>query len=367
MRPLVAAWESFWFGPRATSTLALVRIAFGLVVIGWTAGLLPALSAMFGPDGLLGRQPSATYAGGHWVWGLLGAFPTRAAVTALFVVLMLSAVCLTVGFRTRLAALVVFVGVLSFERRNPFVFDSGDALIRIIALYIALSPAGAALSIDRWRRARHRFWEMPMRTQWGLRLLQIQLSVIYLSTVWAKTRGTAWNNGTAVSYAMRIGDIARFHVPLTISNSVALSGLMTYGTLAIELAIAVLVWNRKARPWVLGLGVALHLGIDYSIRVGFFTLAMFVLYIAFIPPDTATRLITGVRDRLSRQTGTGEPGHGRVGTSAPVADRVGAAAPLAEPAGGPAPLADPVGPRVMVDGASWPPLMAADTVRGSPR
>lgn len=165
MRPLFAAWERFWFEPRATSTLALVRIAFGIVVIGWTAALLPALSAMFGPDGLVDRQPSTTYAGGHWVWGLLGALPSQTAVIALLVMLMVSSVCLTVGYRTRLAALLVFVGVLSFERRNPFVFDSGDALIRIIALYIALSPAGAALSLDRWRRARHRFWEMPLRTQ----------------------------------------------------------------------------------------------------------------------------------------------------------------------------------------------------------
>jgi hypothetical protein len=337
VRPLVAAWERFWFEPRATSTLALVRIAFGIVVIGWTAALLPALSAMFGPDGLLDRQPSTTYAGGHWVWGLLGAFPTQTAVIALLVMLMVSSVCLTVGYRTRLAALLVFVGVLSFERRNPFVFDSGDALIRIIALYIALSPAGAALSLDRWRRARHRFLEMPLRTQWGLRLLQIQLSVIYLSTVWAKTRGTTWNGGTAVSYAMRIEDIARFHVPTIISNSVALSTLMTYGTLAIELAIAVLVWNRKARPWVLGLRVALHLGIDYSIRVGFFTFAMFVLYIAFIPPDTATRWIAAVGDRLSRQAGTDGPEDPSAGPSTPMRD----------PAAAPAPL-DPVGSRVIV-------------------
>lgn len=292
------AWQRFWFEPKATSTLALVRVAFGLVVIGWTAALVPGLSVWFGADGIVTRQPTATYAGRHWVWGLLGAFPSQTAVIALLVMMIVGSVSLTVGYHTRLAALLVFVGVLSFERRNPFVFDSGDALIRITALYIALSPAGAALSVDRWRRARHRFWEMPLRTQWGLRLLQIQLSVIYLSTVWAKTRGTTWIGGTAVSYAMRIGDIARFHVPLAISDSAALSGLMTYGTLAIELAIAVLVWNRKARPWVLGLGVALHLGIDYSIRVGFFTFAMFVLYIAFIPPDTATRLITAVRDLL---------------------------------------------------------------------
>lgn len=301
MTALVDAWQRFWFQPKPTSTLALVRIAFGLLMIGWTAALLPGLSAMFGSEGLLPRQPTVTYAGGHWVWGLLGLFPGQAALVALFALLMASSVCLMLGFCTRLAALFVFVGVLSFERRNPFVFDSGDALVRIIALYIALSPAGAALSVDRFRRAREHFWEAPVRTQWALRLLQIQLSVVYLSTVWAKARGTTWNDGTAVSYALRIKDISRFHVPTAISDSAVVSNFLTYGTLAIELAIAVLVWNRKARPWVLGLGVILHLGIDYSIRVGFFTFAMFVLYIAFVPPDTASRLIAAIRDRWRRE------------------------------------------------------------------
>jgi hypothetical protein len=245
-------------------------------------------------------------------------------VITLVVVTLASAVSLVIGYHARVAALLVFLGVLSFERRNPFVFDSGDSLIRIIAFYLALSPSGAALSLDRWRRARERFWEMPLRTQWGLRLMQIQLSVVYLSTVWAKTRGVTWNNGTAVSYALRIKDLERFHVPTTISDSVFLSNVMTYGTLAIELAIAVLVWNRRARPWVLGLGVALHLGIEYSIRVGFFTLAMFVLYLAVVPPDAATRLIAGVRDRLRRQARGADAGDVGAGARIPVDDKVGA-------------------------------------------
>ncbi len=324
MRSLPATWQRFWFEPRPTSTLTLVRVAFGLLVLGWTAALIPGLSAMFGPNGLLPRQPTVTYAGGHWAWGLLGAFRSEAAVTAALVMLIISALFLIVGYHTRLAALLVFVGILAFERRNPFVFDSGDALIRIIALYMALSPAGAALSVDRLRRAAPRFWEIPLRTQWGLRLLQIQLTVVYLSTVWAKTRGAPWDDGSAVSYALRIRDIARFHVPLAISNSVAMSSLMTYGTLAVELAIGVLVWNRKARPWILGLGVALHLGIDYSLRVGFFTFAIFVLYIAFIPPDTASRLIATTRDRLSRHAQAGPPRDETVGGGLPAGHAVGA-------------------------------------------
>jgi hypothetical protein len=288
------AWERFWFAPEPTSTLALVRIAFGLVVIGWALALLADFSAWFGSDGVVPHHPPAA----HGAWGPLGVVGGAGAAWICLVVLLVAAVCLVAGLRTRAAAALVFLGLLALERRDPFAFDSGDALLRITALYLALSPAGASLSLDRARRARERLWVFPARAPWALRLMQVQLSVLYLATAWTKLRGTTWNDGTAVSYALRLDDLERLPLPHLVTDSVLVANLMTYGTLAVELAIGVLVWNRRARPWVLGAGVALHLGIDYSIRVGFFTLAMLVLYLAFVPPDAATRVVLAARDRV---------------------------------------------------------------------
>jgi hypothetical protein len=290
---MTGAWHRFWFRPEPTSTLALVRIAFGLVVLAWTLALLPDFFAWFGADGILPRQPG----GVRGAWGPLGPAASDGVLVASLIVLLLSSACLVVGYRTRAAAVLVFLGLLAFQRRDPWVFDSGDGLLRVIALYLALAPAGASLSLDRARHARDRFWEFPARAPWALRLMQVQLSVLYIATAWTKMRGTTWNDGTAVSYALRVGDLERFPVPHFVTDSVLIANFMTYGTLAIEVALGVLVWNRRARPWVLGLGVALHLGIDYSMRVGFFTAAILVLYIAFVPPETASRIVLAVRDR----------------------------------------------------------------------
>jgi len=289
------AWERFWFRPQPTSTLALLRIAFGLLALAWTVSLSSDLDAFFGRTGLLPGQPTAP-----GVWGVLAVFPSDLAVQILFGVLLCACIALTVGYQTRLAALLVFVGIMSLERRDPYVFNTGDGLMRLIAFYLMLAPAGAALSVDRWRQG-HRFWEFPRRSVWPLRLMQIQLSIIYLAGLWIKVQGTTWNNGTAVSYSMRISDLTRFPVPGFLTHSMLIANLMTFGTLAIELSLAILVWNRRLRPWILLVGVFLHLGIDYSIRVGFFSLAMLTLYIAFLNPEWAQTRLLAIGDRIERR------------------------------------------------------------------
>jgi hypothetical protein len=209
-------------------------------------------------------------------------------------VLLVSAIALTVGWHSRLAALAVLLLTLSFEWRNPSVFNSGDNLFRIEALFVAMSPCGAALSLDR-RRATGSFWSAQIRAPWVVRLMQVQLSLIYLTTVRVKMSGQAWPNGTAVSYALRLQDMLIIRTPHWFTSNALLMNAATWGTLAVELAIGILVWNHRLRPWVLATGVLMHSTILITIGVGFFVPAMFVLYLAFIAPDTVQRLLTTIK------------------------------------------------------------------------
>jgi vitamin K-dependent gamma-carboxylase-like protein len=293
MNPVSRAWERFWFEPTSTATTAVVRIAFGLVAFGWTASLAPDLMSFFGRRGILPTQPSNRF----WI-GVLSPSAPDWAVYLTWAVLLIAAACLVIGYHSRLASVLVFIGILSFERRNPFIFNAGDVLVRNLAFYVMLAPTGAALSLDAWRRARDKLWEFPKRAPWAMRLIQIQLSVVYFATVWAKVRGNDWNDGTAVSFALRLDDLERFHVPTFISTNQVVSNLATFGTLAIELGIAILVWNRKARPWVLGAGVAMHLAIAINIMIGFFSMAMFIAYLSFVPPGTMERILRRLAARL---------------------------------------------------------------------
>lgn len=310
MNKVLGAWDRFWFTPRPTSTAAVVRVAGALVLLASAVTLGPDVLAFFGPEAIMPRQPAFEDSGLRGVWSALGRNPSATLVIGLYVVLVVGALCLLVGFHSRLAALAVFVAMVSFTRRTPVVFNSGDALLRNLSFYLLLVPGGAALSVDRWRKvrkARRRgdgegagtFWAFPARAVWPLRLMQIQLSVAYLTAVWAKVVGSTWREGTAVVYALQVDFVRRLPLPGVFVESVLLSNILTFGTLATELAIGLLVWSRRARPVILWVGVAFHLALDYAFRVGFFSYAMFVLYLAFIPPETMEAWLSRGRERLA--------------------------------------------------------------------
>jgi hypothetical protein len=294
---LATWWQRFWFAPEPTSTLAVFRIGFGLLATGWTLTQAPNLFAYYGPEGILPKAPS----GPAGAWGVLELWHGSTAVVVVFVVTLVASVALTVGLFSRVAALVVLVGIISFDQRNGLVTNSGDGLVRNLAFFCALAPSGEALSIDRLRKASGRFWEFPARAPWALRLVQIQLSIGYVSAVWHKAGDELWREGTAVSYALRMQDIHRFPTPAFVTHSVVLIELLTFGTLVLEFSLGVLVWNRAWRPWVLLAGVTLHLSIDFSILVGFFSYGMLCAYLAFISPQASERLILAVRDRAPRR------------------------------------------------------------------
>jgi hypothetical protein len=276
--------QAFWFGPQPMYTLGLVRMAFGALAVLWTLWLWPLLFEMFGTNGIAPSTPSIPY-----TWGVLDVWSSNPAVLIGWALLLVSSIALMVGWHSRLAAVLVFVLILSFQRRDPWFFNAGDAVVRIEALLLALSPCGAALSLDQRRRT-GAFWSAQTLPNWPIRLIQVQMSIIYVVCVQTKLSGQTWLDGTAVSYALRLTDMQRMPVPDWITTNPSLMNAATWGTLLVEFALGVLVWNKRCRPWVLAAGVLLHLGIDLNIEIGIFSYAMMVLYVAWVAPHTAQRL-----------------------------------------------------------------------------
>src|SRR5689334_158193 len=228
LAPYVDRWRAFWFTPQPAYTLGLVRMACGVLAVAWALSLLPDLYNFFGEDGV---APKPT----HWAyeWGVFEFWTSDNALLIGWVVLLLAAIALTVGWHSRLAAIVAFVLIQSFMQRSRWVFNGGDALVSIEVMILALCSCGAALSLDQRRRTGS-FWSAQTRSTWPIRLMQVQLSLIYLVNVQAKLSGETWVEGSAVSYAWRTW--ALFSVPEWLTSNAILINVATWGTILIELA-----------------------------------------------------------------------------------------------------------------------------------
>lgn len=280
------AWCRFFFTPASTAPLALTRIALGLVVLVEAASWAPDLTTWFAAGGLSPYQPDG--GAGMTVFSL-SASPT--AVRLAFGLLVVAALCLVAGLGTRVAAAVTFVLLVSFQHRMPYVMNSGDLMLRLLVGLLVLAPAGAALSADRWLRHRDAFWTAPERAPWALRLIQLQVAAIYLVTVVEKLRSDTWPSGTALYYAFQSPELVRVPVPQWLVHQPLAIHLMTYGLLAVEVVFVVLVWPRRTRPYVLAAGVVMHVLGHVFLVLSVFTYVVLAAYVAFLPPDTADRLL----------------------------------------------------------------------------
>jgi hypothetical protein len=247
--------------------MAALRIACGLLVLGWTLSLLPDASAFLSHDGLT----SAPVAGssGWWTVDIGNPWPWVGG-------LLVAGAAMAVGWHTRIASWIVVFLLIALQRRDVYVLNSGDLLLRDLAFFVALMPAGERWSLDARRREPH------PRAPWGLRLLQLQLSAVYLFSVVAKLHGTSWQNGTAVGKAVQLEDLQRLVVPQWAATSVTVSALLTYGTLAAETFLVFGMWLPRTRWWAMATGVAIHLGIEATLLIGWFSLTIISCYLAFV-------------------------------------------------------------------------------------
>ena len=279
------AWRRFWFVPVPVSPLTLWRAAFGLTATVWLLSIGPDLGALYGEAGL---APSPTYA--PWRLGVFQWWESDTAIAVVYLLSVVAAVAVTLGWGVRVAAPALFLGLLSFQLDNTSVLNAGDELLRIWAAYLALY---ALLTPGRCTGVPLRGSDGPPVTAppWLLRLVQLQLTIVYPFSVYAKLQGDTWLDGTAAYWALGLEDFERFPVPSFVTGSEVVVAALTWGALAVEILVPVLLWIPRTRRIAIVAGVALHLSFDYALRVGFFGWAMTIGYLAFLTPSEAARLL----------------------------------------------------------------------------
>jgi hypothetical protein len=274
---------AWWTAPVRAERLAALRIGVAAALLIDILGCyLPYLDAFLGPHSLGAPEVfAASGADGIFRWSVFRWSSDPRVTHLLFFAWGASSLLLLLGFYTRLSAVAAWGLSLSAFHVNPFLVNSGDNARDTLLFILMLCPCGAVWSIDA-RRRRNRPAGPTYVWPWPLRLLFVQLTVLYFMTGVFKLMSPDWRGGTAMHYFL--GNIAWTRLPYEYLPGAELFGpVFDYVTLTWELGFPVLVFLGATRKPTLWLGVLFHVGTGLLFRIGAFPLYMLCFYLPLVP------------------------------------------------------------------------------------
>jgi len=258
-------WVARCERPVAARPLAATRILLALCILCdllrvVELGLVPVLFRL-GEDGGLTAFHDPHLLIHDW-WGA-DAGPIAMGITMVCMLLVMA------GYGTRLA---ILIGVLAYAQLGHL-FPPGDrAIDRILRTGLLVILCSGA--VRPW-------WKLQGQKMaaWPVDLLKFILVMVYLSAGLAKIlQQPGWLFASAHPPLLRIltDPLAAHMSPEFWDQWPFLFRLGSWGTIALELS-SVLILTRWCRYWAI-FGVAMHLGIWFSMDLGMFSLGMLSFY-----------------------------------------------------------------------------------------
>lgn len=279
-------WNQFFFSDYDPAALGLFRIIFGLFLAVAFAALFPNWDAYYGPGGLR-LEPAGADGWSAFVW------TQRWIPISFFWYLgFLASLALTIGWKTRWMVATLFVVQSSMVHANPLVVNGEDLVIRMLLFYGFFAPLDYSFSLDQWIRLRKGINTRPP-AQWPLRLMQINIALIYAFSLPQKLVADAsWYNGEALYWVMMNSTWNRWAVLQPLAYHPHVTAIMTFSAVLAEGLFPILVWFRRTRAPILVAITLFHVGLAVLLQyVTFFSLAMACSFLLFVPGEAISSLL----------------------------------------------------------------------------
>ena len=252
---------------------AVQRVALAIAAL---ATLIPRHrwieDAYAAPDMIFARPPF--WMAHHWIL-------TPASATALWGAGIAGLLALLWGGRLAKPGLVLWLVacwlMLAAEALN---IKAYDRLLTWIALATLLAPIGERGLMGQSRSPYPRW------------VLLLVFSAIYGSTGWLKLTqaGAHWWDGSALANNLVDLNFAGGTLGAWVSGQGWLLRPMSWLTVGFEAGFPLLIWFRRTNPWILLVGLCMHVGILSLMNVGPFSYVALAAYPALLHPDAAAAL-----------------------------------------------------------------------------
>ncbi|MGW5332255.1 HTTM domain-containing protein [Streptomyces bauhiniae] len=133
---------------------AVIRIGFAGTWLLFLLRECPHRQELYGPAGPWSWNLAHQLIADNHAFTVLMWSDTRLWFEVCYLLAVLASAALLVGWRTRTAAVLFMVGVLSLQNRSVFMGDGGDNVLHLMSLYLVFTRCGQVWSLDARRAGR---------------------------------------------------------------------------------------------------------------------------------------------------------------------------------------------------------------------
>jgi predicted DCC family thiol-disulfide oxidoreductase YuxK len=293
------AWSWFWFESSVTTPLELARMGVGAAILLHYGMGTPFLFDLWGEVGWVPRALVLENRTDPWIQSIFFYFTASWQWAAFHGLFLLCAAALMVGWRTSWVKWIVLIGQVSYDYRNPVLFYGVDKILACLLIIMCVGPIGRALSLDRVRAVRTAKREKleatlpPYGSPWAgacIRLMQIQMAVLFFYSAISKLRGDDWWDGDALWIVFTTGEHYNQFMLDLLASHYWLTNVGTYATVLIEIAFPFLIWQRRTRPYLLAAAIFLHVQFAVLMGLFYFSFVMVMGHMSFVRPEWLARL-----------------------------------------------------------------------------
>ncbi|HEV2706656.1 MAG TPA: DCC1-like thiol-disulfide oxidoreductase family protein [Pyrinomonadaceae bacterium] len=296
-----------------TRSLALYRVLLGAVLIADLLFRASEIPTFYADNGVLPRaSPVAQYLDPFHVSFHL-ASGAASVQYALFAVALLCALAFTFGFRTRLAAFLSWLLLLSLHNRNFMVLSGSDQLIRLLLFWSIFLPVGASYSLDRAllnaRRARADDNQPPTAARSfvsvGSAAFILQICCVYLFSAVLKSDASWWSEGSALYYALSI-DYLTTPLAKRLLQFPNIVWALSWLSISLEAVAPALLFvprvQQRLRTLIVLVFMLFHLGMLPFLTLGTFPFVSVAAWAALLPSRFWEKRLARARRRASTTT-----------------------------------------------------------------
>ncbi|KYG65225.1 hypothetical protein AZI87_11735 [Bdellovibrio bacteriovorus] len=292
-------WDQFWFAPQNLLGLAYMRI----LLCGTMVYLYVVRSfnlGYYGDNAWIPRSMALEIMPDLYRPLFLWAFWPDSMNMIMHSLLVVFLILLTLGIGGRWLMWAAWIINAGFIQRNYSVNFGADIIAALFLFYMSFTQSCERLSVLNLIRKKSTFKSSDTISSMMIRMMQVQIAVLYAYTGWEKLKGGSWWDGTALWSVMANPQMTTFDFSFLRSIPWVIP-VIAYLTIIFEIYFpAMVAWPKTRNLWLL-LGVFFHAGIGIFMGLGPFATTMVSTYFLFLDPLILERALKGPKHLFASQ------------------------------------------------------------------